>query len=175
MEPRPVRAWLVLGANLGNAARSVRSALRALNGLPHTRLLRHSSLLLTSPVGRTRQPDFVNCGALIRTRLSPMGLLTELKRLEALAGRRPGPRWGPRPLDIDIAAYGGRRLRSPLLTLPHPRLLERRFALAALAELSPGMRLPGTSRTLGALSAAFRDSSQNVRVLSSRRRDDAHG
>ncbi|MCX5789637.1 MAG: 2-amino-4-hydroxy-6-hydroxymethyldihydropteridine diphosphokinase [Elusimicrobia bacterium] len=162
MERRPARAWLVLGSNLGSPPQNVRRALRALRRLPATLLLKTSRLLRTSPVDRLRQPDFVNCGALLSTRLSPMGLLTELKRLEALAGRRPGRRWGPRPLDIDIIFYGGRRARWRFLTLPHPQALERRFVLAALAELSPGLRPPGQSRTVTQLLAALKAPSQRV-------------
>ena len=66
-----------------------------------------------------------------------MGLLVECKKLEALAGRLPGKRWGPRPLDIDIISHNGRRIRTPWITLPHPRVMERPFALAPLSELAP--------------------------------------
>ena len=167
MERRPARVWLVLGSNLGSPLQNVRRALRSLSRLPASRLLKTSPLLATSPVGPVRQPDFLNCGALLSTRLSPMGLLTHLKRIEALAGRRPGRRWGPRPLDIDIILYGDRRERSTFLTLPHPRALERRFVLAALSELSPDLRPPGQSRTVTQLLAAMRFPSQHVGPIAS--------
>lgn len=75
-----------------------------------------------------------------------MGLLAELKRLEALRGRRPGRRWGPRPLDCDLLFYANLRLRTPHLRLPHPRALRRRFVLAPLAEILPEQELPSRPR-----------------------------
>ncbi|MFA5138904.1 MAG: 2-amino-4-hydroxy-6-hydroxymethyldihydropteridine diphosphokinase [Elusimicrobiota bacterium] len=128
--------FLSLGSNQGDRCRRIRSALRALERLPRTRLAAASSLYLTSAVG-PRQRDFVNAAARIRTRLTPLGLLAELKRLEARAGRRPGKRWGPRPLDCDILLFGARRIRKRLLRVPHPRMRGRRFVLIPLSELRP--------------------------------------
>lgn len=75
--------------------------------------------------------------------MTPMGLLVECKRLEAAAGRKPGLRWGPRPLDIDIISYGRRRLRTRWLEIPHPRAMERAFVLAPLADIAPGWKPAG--------------------------------
>lgn len=125
-----------LGSNLGDRAGHLRFALKALAALPRTRLLRRSSFRRTAPVGPP-QPEYLNAAAWLRTTLSPMGLLLELKRLEALRGRRPGLRWGPRPLDCDLLFYGRSRIRTPFLRVPHPRALGRRFVLEPLAELRP--------------------------------------
>lgn len=165
MTARPVRAWLCLGSNRGRPLRRLRRALRELDRLAATRVLRASRALRSSPVGRTRQPDFLNCCALVSTRLTPLSLLTECKRLEALAGRRPGPRWGPRPLDIDIVLYDGVRIRTPLLTIPHPEALGRRFVLEGLAEVSPGLRWPGSGSTVEGLRKRLKAPSQNVTVV----------
>ena len=75
-----------------------------------------------------------------------MGLLIELKRLEALRGRRPGPRWGPRPLDCDLLFYGAARIKTAHLEVPHPRALSRRFVLEPLAELRPRWVPPAAPR-----------------------------
>jgi len=133
-----------MGSNRGPAKRHLRFALHALARLPFTRLLRRSSLYRTAPVGGPPQADYLNAVACVRTSLSPAGLLVELKRVEALRGRRPGPRWGPRPLDLDILFYGDARVRTRLLGVPHPRALARAFVLVPLAELSDwGRRLNG--------------------------------
>lgn len=130
-----VLAAIALGSNRGSRSKHIRFAFKALDRLPRTRLLSHSSIHESKPVGGPPQRDFLNAAALLRTRLSPMGLLVELKRLEARRGRRPGRRWGPRPLDLDILSYGRTTLRTRFLTLPHLRARRRRFVLAPLAEL----------------------------------------
>jgi len=86
------------------------------------------------------QPDFLNTALVARTRLSAHDLLRLAKALEAAAGREPGPPNGPRPLDVDLLVYDGVAMRSPELTLPHPRLFERRFVLAPLVEIAPDLR-----------------------------------
>ncbi|MBI5200845.1 MAG: 2-amino-4-hydroxy-6-hydroxymethyldihydropteridine diphosphokinase [Elusimicrobia bacterium] len=124
---RTVRAALGLGSNLAGPRRKIAWALRELNRLPGTRLLSSTTPRWTAPLGRVKQPDFLNCVAWVRTSLSPMGLLTELKRLEVLAGRKPGARWGPRPLDLDILYYGDERISTAWLTIPHRVALARPF------------------------------------------------
>lgn len=122
---------------MGDREKHLRKALAGLGRLRGTLVLSRSRIYETAPVGPSRRP-YLNMAARLRTALSPMGLLVELKRLEAGAGRRPGLRWGARPLDIDILDYGGLRLRTAWLTLPHPRVVERAFALAPLADVAPG-------------------------------------
>ncbi len=104
------------------------------------------------------QPDYLNTAALGTTRLPADALLALAKALELAAGRRRGPRCGPRPLDIDLLLYGAAESAAPELTLPHPRLAERAFVLVPLAELAPDLRVPPGQHTiaelLGRLTAA---------------------
>lgn len=103
-------------------------------------------------MGGPRQPDFLNAVATGRTALSPLDLLRLLRRLEAGAGRLPSAEAnGPRPLDLDLLLYGDSRIDLPQLVVPHPRLAERRFVLAPLADLIPDFVVPGTGRTVASL------------------------
>jgi len=110
------------------------------------------------PRGGEPQPDFLNTAVIGRTALAPEAVLAIAKALELAAGRRPGPRFGPRPLDVDLLLYGNLRSATPELTLPHPRLAERRFVLAPLAEIAPDLQIPAfgasPSELLRRLSAA---------------------
>ena len=90
----------------------------------------------------TGQPRFLNCAAEFAVTLEPAALLARCQAAERAAGRRPGPRWGPRLLDVDLLLYGARAVALPHLEIPHPRLHLRAFALAPLAELAPGLRHP---------------------------------
>ena len=133
----PVRAHVALGANLGDARATVRAALAALDRLPHTRLLRASSLYRTAP-WEASGPDFINAVAEIETGLSAPALLRALQALELDAGRERPYRNAPRTLDLDLLLYGDARIESAELTVPHPRLRERAFVLVPLAEIAPG-------------------------------------
>lgn len=169
MPQRSRAVFLSLGSNSGNRLLNLRRALRAVRRLPKTRLVRASSIYETSPVGRRDQKDYLNACAEIRTALSPMGLLIELKRLEAACGRKPGaPRWSARALDIDILFYDGIRLRGRFLTLPHPRALRRRFVLMPLVELRPGWKPAGRRETLRRSLARLNAPAQNVTVYTAR-------
>jgi 2-amino-4-hydroxy-6-hydroxymethyldihydropteridine diphosphokinase len=99
------------------------------------------------------QPDFLNTAALARTALPPDAVLAVAKALELAAGRTRGVRFGPRPLDIDLLLYGGVRRSDPELTLPHPRLRERRFVLAPLAEIAPELTVAPNGATVAELLA----------------------
>ena len=92
----------------------------------------------TEPVGVTEQPRFLNQVISVDTDLEPVALLRLCKQIEAEAGRKPGPRWGPRPLDVDILLFGNERISEPDLVIPHPRLAERQFVLDGLEELGAG-------------------------------------
>jgi len=129
-------AWIGLGANLGERAAALRSALTGIGALPGTRVLRVSSLYRSAPVD-AGGPDYLNAVAEIATTLVPLGLLEALQTLEQAAGRERPYRNAPRTLDLDILFYGDVRLESAGLTLPHPRLHERAFVLLPLAELAP--------------------------------------
>lgn len=105
-------------------------------------------LFRSAPLPPTDQPDFLNTALTGRTTLPPEDLLALAKALELAAGRTRGERFGPRPLDIDLVLYGDRVSDAPELTLPHPRLRERRFMLAPLAEVAPAMAVPPTGATV---------------------------
>jgi 2-amino-4-hydroxy-6-hydroxymethyldihydropteridine diphosphokinase len=129
------RAYLSLGANLGDAAAMVSRAMEALAGVGT--VLRRSSLYRTPPWGKLDQPDFVNAAALLETPRSPRELLDALKALEVALGRVPGTRWGPRTIDLDLLTYDDETIREPGLVVPHPHLRERGFVLVPLAEIDP--------------------------------------
>jgi 2-amino-4-hydroxy-6-hydroxymethyldihydropteridine diphosphokinase len=140
------RAFVGIGANLGDPAVQVRAAIDALSALPETRLVAASSLYRTAPVGYTAQPDFVNAAVLLETGLGPRALLGALQRIEAAAGRARQFKNAPRTLDLDLLLYGDETLAEPGLAVPHPRLHERAFALAPLVELDPDCVIPGRGR-----------------------------
>jgi 2-amino-4-hydroxy-6-hydroxymethyldihydropteridine diphosphokinase len=119
--------------------------------------LRVASLYRSRPVSPVPQPDFLNTAALAHTSLGPEEVLAVAKSLELAAGRRHGPRFGPRPLDIDLLLYGGLQSAAPELTLPHPRLRERRFMLEPLAEIAPEMPVPPEGVTVAELFARVKD------------------
>ncbi|MBV9647621.1 MAG: 2-amino-4-hydroxy-6-hydroxymethyldihydropteridine diphosphokinase, partial [Candidatus Eremiobacteraeota bacterium] len=127
------RAYVGLGANLGDARSSVEAALERLKEAGE--VVRSSRLYRSAPWGIRDQPQFVNAVALLETSLSPSALLRFLKGLEQQFGRRPGPRFGPRLLDLDLLTYDDVHRDDPELTLPHPRMLERAFVLVPLAEI----------------------------------------
>jgi 2-amino-4-hydroxy-6-hydroxymethyldihydropteridine diphosphokinase len=140
--------YLALGSNLGDRRAAMDRALAALRGHPAIRLGAVSTFLSTEPVGGPAgQGPFLNGAARIETDLAPADLLAELKRIERDLGRREGPRWGPRPIDLDIILYGALRLDTPDLTLPHPRYRQRRFVLEPLAEIAPEALDPVTGCT----------------------------
>ncbi len=130
-----MRAWLGLGANLGDPVATLRAAKARLGGIG--RVTAASSLYRTPPWGVTGQPPFVNAAVVLETPLEPTALLAALKSLERTLGRVASVRWGPRAIDIDILDYEGVRQNDPELTIPHARLLERAFALVPLAEIEP--------------------------------------
>ncbi len=126
--------------------------LDALEGLaPALAGPRVSPLFRTRPVGPSDQPDYLNAAVTGATHLSPEELLGLAKALEYAAGRRPGRRFGPRPLDVDLLLYGDRVERTPALTLPHPRLAERRFYLEPLARIAAELPVPPAGETVSEL------------------------
>jgi 2-amino-4-hydroxy-6-hydroxymethyldihydropteridine diphosphokinase len=136
-------AYVALGGNLQDPVQQVRSGLADLAALPDTRLTAHSSLYRTPPVGKLDQPDFINAVARLETRLPPERLLQALLDIESRHARVRGERNGPRTLDLDLLLYAEREIRSPDLTVPHPRMHERAFVLVPLAEIAPGLHIPG--------------------------------
>jgi 2-amino-4-hydroxy-6-hydroxymethyldihydropteridine diphosphokinase len=142
-----MRAYIGMGANLGNREETIKRALALLAGRPGVNVVAVSSLRETDPVGFAEQHRFLNGAAAVETELEPRALLAALLAVERELGRtRDGPRFGPRTIDLDLLVYGGREVAEPGLTVPHPRLAERAFALEPLAELDPELEIPGRGR-----------------------------
>jgi 2-amino-4-hydroxy-6-hydroxymethyldihydropteridine diphosphokinase len=137
------RAFVGVGANLGDPAAQVRAAIAALAALPGTRLIAASSLYRTAPVGHADQPDFVNAAALLETALAPRALLEALHAIEARSGRARPFKDAPRVLDLDLLLYDGQVIDEPGLVVPHPRLHDRAFALVPVVEIDPAAVIPG--------------------------------
>jgi 2-amino-4-hydroxy-6-hydroxymethyldihydropteridine diphosphokinase len=131
-----------IGGNLGDPAATCREAVDTLRSHPDIRVLRTSALYRTEPVGKTDQGWFVNAMVLCSTALSPDRLLKELAEIENRFGRLRHERWGPRALDLDIVAFGELVIETVALTLPHPRLHERKFVLIPLLEILPEWKHP---------------------------------
>ncbi|MDR2114242.1 MAG: 2-amino-4-hydroxy-6-hydroxymethyldihydropteridine diphosphokinase [Bifidobacteriaceae bacterium] len=139
----PVDAIVALGANLGEALNTLRSALSDLREEPGIEVVAVSPLARTAPVGRPDQPDFFNAVTHIRTTLSPRTLLHTLQGVEEKHGRQRAGRWAPRTLDLDLIAYDTLLADEDELTIPHPRAHERAFVLVPWSLMSPGAFLPG--------------------------------
>ena len=138
-ESKSTEAFIGLGANLGDAAAALRSALDELSRLPQTRLIASSSLYRTAPVD-AGGPDYLNAVARIETSLDPHALLDALQAIELAHGRERPYINAPRTLDLDLLLYGEQQIASPRLTVPHPRMLERAFVLQPLLEIAPERR-----------------------------------
>lgn len=139
---RPVRAYIGLGANLGDREATIRLAVGLLDATEGIHVVRVSTLRETEPWGPIEQPPFLNGAAELETDLRPRELLDVLLDVELRLGRVRGERYGPRTIDLDLLLYGDLVVEEPGLTLPHPRLHERRFALEPLAELAPDAVVP---------------------------------
>jgi 2-amino-4-hydroxy-6-hydroxymethyldihydropteridine diphosphokinase len=139
------RAFVGLGSNLGERETTLRAAIGRLRTIPNVEVLGVSSLRDTEPVGNVDQPRFLNGAVELETDLSARALLGILLELERAFGRdrSTAPPMGPRTLDLDLLVYGDATIDEPLLEVPHPRLHERRFVLEPLAELDPGLEIPG--------------------------------
>ena len=155
----PVRSFVGLGANLGDAAATLAAAVADLAALPASWLVAQSSIYRSAPVDAAG-PDYLNAVVELATALSPAELLAQLQRIERAHGRERPYRNAPRTLDLDLLLYGAQRLADPALTLPHPRLAARRFVLRPLADLAPDLVVPGLGRPVADLLAACRDAAR---------------
>lgn len=155
-------AYVALGSNLDDPRAQVERGFAALATLPRTRLKARSQLYRTPPWGVLDQPDFINAAAWLATELPAQELLQALLAQETRAGRVRGIRNGPRVLDLDLLVYGTAVTAEPGLVLPHPRLHERAFVLLPLADVAPGLVVPGRGRVADLLAKV--DASGCVRL-----------
>jgi 2-amino-4-hydroxy-6-hydroxymethyldihydropteridine diphosphokinase len=140
------KAFVGIGSNLGDREAHVKSALELLAAEQGIDVVAVSELRETDPVGPVEQGRFVNGAVLLETELSPRELLGRLLTIEGRLGRVRNERFGPRTIDLDLLVYGDAVVDEPGLTVPHPRLHERRFALEPLADLAPDLVVPGRGR-----------------------------
>jgi 2-amino-4-hydroxy-6-hydroxymethyldihydropteridine diphosphokinase len=141
----PAEVLLGLGANVGDPLAQLARAVELLGEIVHIEAV--SSVYRTEPVGYREQPDFFNLVVVCRTHLPPEALLERILEIEKAMGRGRTFRNAPRPIDIDVLAYGGLVSSSPVLTLPHPGIPTRGFVLHPLAEVAPGWVHPTLHQT----------------------------
>ncbi|HEU4431124.1 MAG TPA: 2-amino-4-hydroxy-6-hydroxymethyldihydropteridine diphosphokinase [Myxococcota bacterium] len=152
------RAYVALGANLGDRAGALARAIESLRATPGVRVVAQSSVWETPPLGPP-QPDYLNAAVALDTELDALALLRRLHEIEAGAGRTRGPeRNQPRPLDLDLLLFGGLVIDAPELTIPHPRMHERVFVLGPLAEIAPDEIHPVLHETIATLAARVGES-----------------
>ncbi len=155
--------YLSLGSNLGDRAANLAAAISALPAAA-VRVLRQSSLYDTEPVDYLPQPWFLNCVVEGETQLPPIDLLHALREIERRLGSTKDIPKGPRLLDMDILLYAQESVNTPELQVPHPRMMQRRFVLAPLAEIAPDLRHPAWDATVAELLARTTDGSAVRRV-----------
>lgn len=145
----PPEVVLLLGSNKGRRVKRLREALDGLAA--RFDAARVSRIYAGEPGGRANQPWFLNVAVAGSTTLSPLDFLAFAKEIEARAGRKAGPVWGPRELDVDIILWGDLLVREPQLVVPHAAIAARRFCLAPVAEIAPRAPVPPGNRTVSEL------------------------
>ena len=138
--------YLGLGSNQNNPYQQISTAIRALNELPDSHIVKTSSIYTSKPVGPQDQPDYLNAAVLLETGLPAHELLPALQSIENRQGRERTRRWGPRTIDLDILLFGEQVIKSNDLVVPHPEMHRRGFVLVPLAELTPHLQIPGHGR-----------------------------
>ena len=159
------RAYIGIGSNLGDRELKLLMAVAELGKMPGTKVTALSAFYETEPVGGVPQDNFYNAVARITTTLPPMELLDALKRIEVeVFNRVDSGHWGPRSMDLDILLYGELVLESDRLTIPHPRLAERRFVLQPLCDIAPKLVHPALGVSISHLLAALTTTEKVVKI-----------
>lgn len=149
------RVYIALGTNLGDRLGNLERAIAMLS--PAVSVLERSPIYDTDPKYVTDQPRFLNMVVAAETDLAPRALLAYLKDIESRMGRKPGERFGPRPIDLDIVFFGDETVDRPDLVIPHPRLAERAFVLRPLADIAASMADPGSGATVAEMLESLDD------------------
>jgi len=155
-------AYVGIGSNLEEPRRQVQEAFGELDRMPHTRVVRKSSLYRSAPLGHAGQPDFINAVAQLETGLPAERLFAELQDIEARHGRRRSFANAPRTLDLDVLLFGETEFRSPDLSIPHPRMHQRAFVLKPLLEIAPDLSIPGLGPARAHLQACSGQAAEKI-------------
>lgn len=159
------RVFLGLGSNLGDRHIHLNKAASALKHVDHVKVIWASPVYESEPYGKKDQPKFLNAAVEIETTLGPDALLDEVKAIERKLGRSTTERWGPREIDIDVLLYDGLVFESERITVPHPELEKRRFALVPLREIAPDVVHPVSGLTIEELAAACAEGGRIVQSM----------
>ena len=158
-------AYIALGSNMGDREMNLLRSVAEIGKFPESKVTGLSPFYETSPVGVTDQPAFINAVLRLSTRLSPLELLHRLQHIENDVFKRARSlRWGPRTIDLDLLLYGDEMIRSDELTVPHPRMTERRFVLQPLCALAPGLIHPVVGLNFAELLAALKSPEKVVQI-----------
>jgi 2-amino-4-hydroxy-6-hydroxymethyldihydropteridine diphosphokinase len=154
----PITAYIALGSNLGDRAATIEAARRAMHRPPEIETVRCSPLIETDPIGQPGQGAYLNGVTEVSTTLRPGELLSVLLSIERSLGRvrnQTDQRWGPRTIDLDLILYADQIIEQPGLSIPHPRMHERRFVLEPLVHIAPSAVHPVLNATAAELLAAL--------------------
>jgi 2-amino-4-hydroxy-6-hydroxymethyldihydropteridine diphosphokinase len=151
-----IDAYIALGSNLGDREQNLLQAIAEIGRLPYSRVTALSPCYETSPVGPRDQPLFFNAVLRLATALAPCDLLGHLQQIEnGVFARTRSVRWGPRTMDLDLLLYGTEIIHEKVLTIPHPRMAERRFVLQPLCDIAPELIHPVLGRPVRELLAGL--------------------
>lgn len=158
-------AYIALGSNMGDRELNLLRAVAEIGRIPDCKVTGLSSFYETSPVGVTEQPLFYNAVLRVQTALSPHELLERIMRIESdVFGRTRTYRWGPRRIDLDLLLHGGATISDDRLTVPHPRMAERRFVLQPLSDIAPDLVHPVVGKSITELLGSLRTDETVTRI-----------